>query len=326
MQVLWLILKWLLISVVVLVIVLLVVGFIYEQYSQFSAKKNFVDNGTYVEVFGHNIHYIKQGVGSPTVIFESGLDFSAHLSWKEVQGEVSKFTTTISYDRANLLRSEETDRPRTCENMADELHTLLEKIKVQKPYVLVVHSVGGLIARCYAKKYSDTLSGIVFVDASHPDQIEKAPEAVKAKMRLDGTPSNWFVNFVNYTGLSRFSTNKGIDSVYKERDDIDAIKSEMNTYLFNSNKGAIKEMRMFEHMTKEAKGVNFGDIPLTVLSAEHKKAIGNQKILWDFFLKLQKESLNLSTYSKQILVDSGHNIQVEKPKVVIDAVKEMLEK
>ena len=322
MTIVWLILKWLLI----LVLVLLLVGVIYEQYSRYSAKKNFVDNGTYVEVYGHKIHYVKQGVGNPTVVFESGLDSSAHLSWKEVQDKVSKFATTLSYDRANLLRSEETDRARSCENMADELHTLLEKTEMKKPYILVVHSLGGLIARCYAKKYANTLIGIVFVDASHPDQIEKAPESIKAKMRLDGVPSNWIINFVNYTGLSRFGTNKGIDSVYKERNDIDAIKSEINAYLIKSNKGAIKEMRMFEHITKEAKGINFGDIPLTILSAEHKKENENNKILWDFFLKLQKECLNLSTNSKQILVDCGHNIQVEKPNVVIDAIHEMIEK
>jgi len=321
LTIVWLILKWLLI----LVVVLLIVGVIYEQYSRYSAKKNFVDNGTYVEVYGHKIHYVKQGVGNPTVVFESGLDSSAHLSWKEVQDKVSKFATTLSYDRANLLRSEETDRARSCENMADELHTLLEKTEMKKPYILVVHSLGGLIARCYAKKYANTISGIVFVDASHPDQIEKAPESIKAKMRLDGTPSNWVVNLVNYTGLSRFGTNKGIDSVYKERDDIDAIKSEINAYLIKSNKGAIKEMRMFEHITKEAKNINFGDIPLTILSAEHKKENENNKILWDFFLQLQKESLNLSTNSKQILVDCGHNIQVEKPNVVIDAIHEMIE-
>ena len=320
MTIVWLILKW----IFILVVALLIVGVIYEQYSRYSAKKNFVDNGTYVEVYGHKIHYVKQGTGSHTVIFESGLDFSAHLSWKEVQDEVSKVATTISYDRAGLLGSEETNRTRSCENMADELHELLEKTDMKKPYVLVVHSLGGLIARCYVKKYTNTLKGIVFVDASHLDQIEKAPESIKAKMRGDGVPTNWILNLADYTGFPRFSANKMIDKIYKDRDDLDAIKSEINFHLMKSQKGAIKEVRMLEHMTKEAKGINFGDIPLTILSAEHKNAKGNNRILFDFFLQLQKESLNLSTNSKQILVDSGHNIQVEKPKVVVDAIKEMI--
>jgi hypothetical protein len=101
METVWLILKWLLI----LLIVPLLIGVIYEQYSRYSAKKNFIDKGTYVEVEGVKMHYVKKGEGSPTVVFESGLDFIGHLSWTKVQDEVSKFTTTISYDRGGAFDS-----------------------------------------------------------------------------------------------------------------------------------------------------------------------------------------------------------------------------
>ena len=321
MNIVWLILKWLLI----LVVGLFVLSILYEQYSRYSAKKNFVDNGTYVEVDGHKMHYVKHGEGRPTVVFESGLDFSGHMSWYKVQEEVSKFATTISYDRAGILRSEKSTKPRTCENMTDELHTLLEKIEVKKPYVLVVHSLGGLLARCYAKKYANTLSGIVFVDASHPDQIERAPESIKAKMKSAAVPANWAILLSFHTGLTRLTMNSMLDKLLKDEKDKKNLKAEINAYLIESNTGAIEEAKMLEQMTKSSKGVSFGNIPLTVLSANHKDAKGDERIFFEFFSKLQKEHLTLSTKSKQIFVKSGHFIQLEKPEVVIDAIRKILE-
>ncbi len=320
MKIIKFILKWLLI----LVVGLFVLSILYEQYSRYSAKKNFVDNGTYVEIDGHKMHYLKKGEGTPTVVFESGLDFSGHMSWYKVQEEVSKFATTISYDRAGILRSEKSDNPRTCENMADELHMLLEKIEAKKPYVLVVHSLGGLIARCYAKKYADTLSGIVFVDASHPEQLERAPESIKAKMKSAGLPSDWVISLSYHTGLTRLSINSMLDVVLKDEKDKKILKAEINAYLIKSNNGAIEEAKMLEQMTKASKGVSFGDIPLTVLSANHKEAKGDERILFEFFYKLQKEHLILSTKSKQVFVESGHFIQLEKPEVVIDAIRDIV--
>jgi len=321
MKIVWLILKWLLI----LLVLVFVLAIIYEQYERYSAKKNFVDNGTYVEVDGHQMYYVKYGEGTPTVIFESGLDFAGHMSWYKVQEEVSKFATTISYDRAGILRSEKSSKPRTCENIAEELHTMLDKIEVEKPYILVAHSLGGLIARCYARKYADTLDGIVFVDASHPEQLERAPESIKAKMKSAGLPANWIISLLYYTGLTRIAINSVLPEFVNDDKNIKAIKSEINAYLIESNQGAIKEAKMIEQMTIAAKGVSFGDIPFTVLSAKREGKNEDERVLSKFFGMLQKESLELSTKSKLISVDSGHFIQIEKPELVIGAIREMVE-
>jgi len=318
MHIVWLILKWLLI----LVVILLIVGMIYEQYMRYVVKRNFVDNGTYVEVDGQKMHYLKKGEGKVTVVFESGLDFAGHLSWGNVQDEISKFATTISYDRAGILRSQKASNPRTCENIAEELHALVQKVEDNKPFILVVHSLGGLIVRCYAKKHADTLRGVVFVDASHPEQFDKMPKSIKNKMKI---PSDWVISFFSITGISRFATNKMIDKLYKNRNTISHVKSLVNTYLLKSNKAALEEMKMFEQMSSASKGASFLDIPLTVLTAKQKFKNEDEKNFFELFNKLQNKSLNLSTNSKQIFVDSGHYIQLEKPEVVIEAVREMIE-
>jgi len=65
-------------------------------------------------------------------------------------------------------RSTPVAQPRTVRDLVSELHGLLSAAQVPTPYVLVGHSLGGLIALLYARTYSSYVRGIVFVDALSP--------------------------------------------------------------------------------------------------------------------------------------------------------------
>jgi pimeloyl-ACP methyl ester carboxylesterase len=58
---------------------------------------------------------------------------------------------------------------RTVQDSVDDLHALLGQAGVPGPYVLVGHSVGGLIVRLYASAYPDDVSGLVLADGQPPD-------------------------------------------------------------------------------------------------------------------------------------------------------------
>jgi pimeloyl-ACP methyl ester carboxylesterase len=51
-----------------------------------------------------------------------------------------------------------------------ELHTGLAKAEIKPPFVLVGHSLGGLLVRKYAREYPKEVAGLVLVDSSHEDQ------------------------------------------------------------------------------------------------------------------------------------------------------------
>ena len=57
--------------------------------------------------------------------------------------------------------------PRTAEEGVHEPHDLLDAAKIERPYVLVAHSLGGLFARLYASTYPGNVAGLVLVDAWH---------------------------------------------------------------------------------------------------------------------------------------------------------------
>jgi len=76
----------------VLATLLLVVGTIWEQLERQRAIRDFPAPGHVIDIGGRHIQMDCRGVGTPTVVFESGLGFSGSLSWTKVQDEVAKFT------------------------------------------------------------------------------------------------------------------------------------------------------------------------------------------------------------------------------------------
>jgi len=77
-------------------------------------------------------------------------------------------TRVVSYDRAGSAWSDLGDRRLApCGQEAFELHLALDRSGIKPPYVLVGHSLGGLVARVYAHMYANEVRGIILVDATH---------------------------------------------------------------------------------------------------------------------------------------------------------------
>jgi pimeloyl-ACP methyl ester carboxylesterase len=128
--------------------------------------------GRLVDVGGHRLHIQCRGSGSPTVIFDSGLNMTMS-SWGEVPSTTSAFTRVCTYDRAGLDFSERGPTPRTSKRIAEELHILLERTATAGPFVLVGHSFGALNVRLYSSLYPTEVSGIVLIDPSYEGQYQR---------------------------------------------------------------------------------------------------------------------------------------------------------
>jgi pimeloyl-ACP methyl ester carboxylesterase len=129
--------------------------------------------------------------GRPTIILISGyhdssdpwirpdvLSLLPQATGPSVLPGLARTDRVCAYDRPGTVRYVEgvplTDRstpvaqPRTVKDMADELKALLTAAQVPGPYVLVCHSLGGLIGLFYARTFPQDVRGIVFVDALSP--------------------------------------------------------------------------------------------------------------------------------------------------------------
>ena len=121
--------------------------------------------GKLVDIGGYRLHISTKGKGSPAVIFIAGSQ-AFSFDWALVAPAISKVTQTVTYDRPALAWSDPGPMPRSFEQDVYELHVLLEKAGVKPPYILVGHSLGGILARKFEKRYPGEVKGMVLVDAT----------------------------------------------------------------------------------------------------------------------------------------------------------------
>ena len=111
--------------------------------------------------------------GQPLVVLEAGGGNGLDM-WSEVQSPIAAFARVCAYDRPTLIRG--TVGPRAPSAPADfvrTLHEVLLALGEPPPYVMVGHSIGGMIVRLYATNYPTELTGMVLVDSAHEDQLER---------------------------------------------------------------------------------------------------------------------------------------------------------
>lgn len=324
-------LKWIkriLMALLLIIFLLLMAGFVFERISRSIAEKIKPD-GQFAEVENHKMHYLQQGKGGPTVVFETAFDPAGHLQWYHIQQNLPKSYTTFSYDRSGILWSERGANPKTGEKMAEELHTLLEKSKAPKPYILVGHSFGGMLTRFFIHKYPKDVAGVILVDSQYPSD-EKYLSPQLYKMVNQGLPGG-FLKFANTFGAARLM----FKNMFPENNQYQYQNSVMPALLYKSADATLEEQDHMKSVKTEAAAINtFGSVPLYVITAGDKTKydsfIKDQKIknemlgAWD---KMQKDLLNLSTDSKQIIAEkSGHYINQDQPEVIEKAINDMVEK
>ena len=121
------------------------------------------------------------GRGPLTVVFEAGFGDTLD-TWADVQPLIAtRCTRTIAYTRAGYPGSDPASGPRDAANIVSELRWELKRRGIQPPYVLVGHSLGGLLMQYFARQYPDEVEGLLLVDSTHWNQhLDPGPHASDA--------------------------------------------------------------------------------------------------------------------------------------------------
>ena len=125
--------------------------------------------GRMIELDGTAINYVDAGDGPAAVVLIAGLGENLS-SWELLQQRLARNFRVIAYDRPGLGLSEESAMPRTPLQMAMELHSLLERIDVPFPCLLIAHAEGSLIVRQFADMYAEKVRGLVLIHPHHEGQ------------------------------------------------------------------------------------------------------------------------------------------------------------
>jgi pimeloyl-ACP methyl ester carboxylesterase len=319
-------------GLLVLVVSLIVVGSFWEQAQRKSVARDFPAPGILVDV-GENrrIQIDCRGSGSPTIVLESGLDISGSLAWTAVHDKLANITRTCAYSRAGIMWSTPAD-PRGPKEMVDDLANLLDKAGARPPLLLVGHSLGGPLALLFTKYYGERIAGLVLVEPSHPEQLDR----LRAFGPLQASPGR-FATFLGRatvaTGLFRVVAKLMPGIPNHSADSMKAIRA----YMPLSLTGMYQERRAIPDILAMADTArNVGSRPLTVLgatrimsAAERKQARLSESQAREL-LKARHDMLAemaaWSTSGAYVEVpDAGHYIQFDRPDAVIDSVRSMVE-
>ena len=140
------------------------------------------------DIGGYELGYECVGEGEPTVILEAGLGAAGTNEFIGFIDQVADITRVCTYDRAGTGVSD--DRPEgepvTAALMAEEVHRLLDVLKIKLPVVLVGHSYGGMPVRAFEGAYPDDVAGMVLIDVSSEPEVP-VYERLDAGPWIDGS-------------------------------------------------------------------------------------------------------------------------------------------
>jgi pimeloyl-ACP methyl ester carboxylesterase len=110
--------------------------------------------------------------GSPLIVLEAGAGGGADV-WRDVHTPITQFARACAYDRPTRGSSAQPATALAADAYVPLLAGLLTAAGEPGPYVLVGHSIGGIIAALFANRHPQDVVGMVLVDSSHEDQIAR---------------------------------------------------------------------------------------------------------------------------------------------------------
>jgi pimeloyl-ACP methyl ester carboxylesterase len=246
-----------------------------------------------IAVGGRSLDCCVYGKESPTVVLVSGFG-APQTYWNPVVPDLAAQTTVLTYDRAGIGKSEIGALPTHGQQAATDLHMLLNKLSLPKPYIVVGHSYGGSVVRLFASMYPDDLGGLILEDAQHEDILEEQRKILKGK-------------------------------------DLEQLEEMVSKFAPPDNPKTEGDYRYIT-MEQVKSSKPLPKVPFVVITAgDRSKGMppvfseeASRKMV-ELGMDLQKKLVALIPGGKHIIVEgAGHNIHLEKPEALIGPVTKMI--
>ena len=129
--------------------------------------------GQMVEVDGHSMSIYVEGTGETTLVFMSGGGTcSPLLDFKSLYSLLSDQYRIAVVEKFGYGFSDVVDTDRDIDSILEDTRTALAAAGLNAPYVLCPHSMSGLEALYWARKYPDEVSAIIGLDMAVPEYYD----------------------------------------------------------------------------------------------------------------------------------------------------------
>ena len=295
---------------------------VYQQLSDASDRRRFPPPGRMVDIGGRRLHLVEMSEGSPTVVIVPAVADNV-LQWLRV-AEGAAETRVCVYDRAGIGWSDPPPpRRRTPEIMAADLHALLSAADIPPPYVLVGHSMGGIVARRFYAQHPGMVAGMLLVDSSHEQQQRyfAAADWRKGPILLVRVAAQRQARILGARRLAAsLGLARGLDAVIaREAQPQCAMAYRAVMLSSRQRRVSVRELLMMTHTWGQPPRLD--SIPLTVLTALRRL----DESLLPAWVQMQEELAALSSDSVHVTVrESGHYLHLDDPDLVIKAIRDLV--
>lgn len=291
--------------------------------------------GQMVDVGDFRMHIACSGSKSPTVIIEAGQG-GMGLQYTNIQAALARDTRVCVYDRAGLGWSDMGQKPRSAQAVVDELHTLLNNAGEEGPYVLVGHSLGGLFSLLYANTYPSDVVGLILLDSPHMDRYTRAPQKEIDSLRSIGKSMPVIYSVmtgITLTGIPALLPILPVDtsSVPPEMVETYSALLKSSVRIIQGTSAELSALENYYQQVQSAQITSLGEIP--VIAITHTIPGGYMNFTpeevtasEEAWRQFQNELASLSINGKVIEAnDSGHNIHIDRPDLVLQSIREVLQ-
>jgi pimeloyl-ACP methyl ester carboxylesterase len=295
----------------------------------------YVKAGRLVDIGGRRINLLCNGTGGPTVVLMAGSS-SWSFTWYKAQPEIAKRERVCAFDRAGYGFSDPAPTPEILSDSVNDLHAALRAAELRGPYVLVGHSLGGLEARLFAQRWPHEVGGMVLVDTSPAAELLME---VNQPYYDSGDSMEEYTSKVLKCVLLEARGRADLTSPENEHcligpmpADTPEVLRKMWPSFFTADHAAAQLSlisSLFTHRYDSADHLHLGDMPLVVLSADTGwNMSGPAATFWRTYRKrwfaLHEALAQLSSRGvHRVIEHSRHQIQLDKPQAVVDAVDQV---
>jgi pimeloyl-ACP methyl ester carboxylesterase len=312
---------------------------------------------------GRTINLVCLGQGTPTIILSAGLDAWSFV-WGHAQPALAKRTRVCAWDRAGYGFSSPSPEPQDVVHTTADLERALKEADIRGPYVMVGQSLGAFESLRFTDLHRQSVVGMVLVDPDIPDRaaveqrtaphfatVSRAFQDQAVKQRQDcaaelrgGTLRSGTPRFEQCTATPVPAFFPRLKAAITRLNADPARLLTQASLAQNHASGNSPREVMNAHR-------DYGDLPLIVLTAGRDEAsalaplsalppgtpgVGTPaelaqlrediaRFLREGWSPAHEAYAALSTRGRhQLVPNSGHNIMVDEPAVVISAVIEVV--
>lgn len=299
-------------------VALFVFGLIWREAQRQREDRSVPPPGRLVDVGGRYLHIVAKGEGPVVVLITGGGEPGAFLS--PLQDRLAAFARVCAYDRPGFGWSQPSPSPMSFEAHARDLHVLLAKAGEKGPYVMVAESLGGLIARAFARLFPTEVAGLVLVDAAEEEHIFSRLHVLKAAVRQQMV----LVRVLRPLGLVRRAVHRALGGRYAPETRRDLAAALSRAAHWDAALQEIEAYKLTPASDRQAGG--FGKLkgPLTVI-AHGRPFQGPNAALEDGWRAGQQRLTKLSPSARFLVAERvGHTIAQEDPDLVAEEVRQLL--